>query len=226
MHPRVWFISDTHFSHMNSLYFKPKRREACGITLEQLQNGDKKELLQVHDDWLIKKWNSTVKKDDFIYILGDFCLSNHEKTEEILQKLNGRKFLIRGNHDKSCNGLERYFTWVGDIKEAKFTHDQYPFIKEGETFCVEMCHYPLISWNRKQRGTVHICGHIHSAHDIMNKESGVLRVDVGLDAALSGYEFIGLEKLYNYFRTIVEENGCSSFEEYAKFLAEKSGIKD
>lgn len=221
MHPRVWFISDTHFSHMNSLYFKPKRREACGITLEQLQEGDKKELLQIHDDWLIKKWNSTVKKEDFIYILGDFCLANHEKTEKILQKLNGRKFLIRGNHDKSCNGLERYFTWVGDIKEAKFTHDQYPFIKEGETFCVEMCHYPLMTWNRREHGTMNLHGHEHGALDSMNTESKELRVDVGLDAELSGYEFISLEQIYEYARKIVIEGGCDSFQEYVDKIIKK-----
>jgi calcineurin-like phosphoesterase family protein len=210
---------------MNSLYFRPKRREACGISLEQLQNGDKKEILQIHDDWLIKKWNTTVKKEDFIYILGDFCLANHEKTEKILQKLNGRKFLIRGNHDKSCNGLERYFTWVGDIKEAKFTHDQYPFIKEGETFCVEMCHYPLMTWNRRPHGTFSAMGHCHGALDSINKESKELRVDVGLDAELSGYEFISLEKLYGYARKIVTDAGFDTFQDYVDDLILKQGYR-
>ena len=182
--------------------------------------------------------------------MGDFCLANHEKTEKILQKLNGRKFLIRGNHDKSCNGLERYFTWVGDIKEAKFTHDQYPFIKEGETFCVEMCHYPLERWNRREHGTMHLYGHEHGALDhfskifiiniLLQKEwfrrfaefmrrvfpflyRKELRVDVGLDAELSGYEFISLEKVYEYARKIVTDGGCDSFQEYIDKLIRRQG---
>lgn len=225
MKNNVWFISDLHFSHMNSLYFKPKRREACGISLEQLQEGNKKELLQIHDDWLIKKWNSTIKKDDMVYIIGDFCLAKKADTEKLLQKLHGKKWLIRGNHDKSCNGLENYFMWVGDIKEAKFNHDQFPFIKEGETFCVEMCHYPLMTWNRRPHGTFHAHAHTHGALDSINKESKELRVDVGLDAELSGYEFISLEKLYGYARRIITDAGCETFQEYIDKLMLKQGYR-
>ena len=222
----VFFISDTHFHHVNSLYFKPKRRTLAGISLEELQNGDKEACARRHDEWLISVWNGQVKKNDIVYILGDFCLGNKETTENILMQLNGRKCLILGNHDKSCKGLENYFEWVGQIKEAKFTHEMFPFIKEEETFCVEMCHFPLLAWNRKSHGTVHACGHIHGAHDFLNDQTGVLRVDVGLDAELSNYSLIPLEKLYGHFREIVESHGFKTFQEYAEFLYEKQGFRD
>lgn len=222
----VYFISDLHFSHQSILYFRPKRRELAGISFEELKTLPKEEILDRHDKWLIDKWNSTVKRGDIIYILGDLCLGNKERTEKLLNKLHGKKFLIKGNHDKSCNGLERYFEGVYDIKEAKFSHDQFPFIREGETFCVEMCHYPMVSWNRKPHGTVHICGHIHGAHDQLNKETGVLRVDVGLDAELANYNFVPLEKLYSHFRNIVIENNCNTFQEYAEVLMERQGFRD
>ena len=34
---KIWFVSDTHFGHVSILYFHPLRREACGVTLEELQ---------------------------------------------------------------------------------------------------------------------------------------------------------------------------------------------
>ena len=52
----VWFISDTHFSHPSILYFHPERREAAGITLEELQ-ADKHAAVEKHDEWLINLWN-------------------------------------------------------------------------------------------------------------------------------------------------------------------------
>ena len=105
---KVWLTSDLHYSHPSILYFHPKRREAAGITLEELQ-ADKNLAIEKHDEWLIKLWNDTVKREDFVYILGDFCLGNRERTEKILSKLHGRKYLIQGNHDKSLKGLENYF---------------------------------------------------------------------------------------------------------------------
>ena len=59
--------------------------------------------MQFFDSFLVEnsvdKWNKTIAKGDFVYILGDFCLGNKEYTEKILNRLKGRKFLIRGNHD-------------------------------------------------------------------------------------------------------------------------------
>ena len=127
---KTWFVADTHFSHHTILYHHPSRRDACGVTLEELQ-ADKNAAIEKHDEWLINLWNTTVAKFDNIYILGDFCLGNKARTEDILKRLKGNKFFIRGNHDKSINGLENYFKWVGDIKEVKFTNNQFDFIVDS-----------------------------------------------------------------------------------------------
>ena len=164
---------------------------------------ENKELaVEKHDQWLINLWNTTIGKRDTVYILGDFCLGNKEVTEKILRQLHGKKFLIRGNHDKSLKGLENYFQYVGDIKEAKFSHQQFPFIDENETFCIEMCHYPLVAWNRRTHGTAMVHGHTHGATDKLNIDSKELRIDIGLDSTLSKYSIIGLETLYNYLKAI------------------------
>ena len=214
---KVWFTSDLHFSHSSILYFHPKRREHFGITLEELQS-DKVSATEKMDELLIKQWNSTVKKQDTVYFLGDFCLGNRERTEKILNKLHGKKFLIIGNHDKSLKGLERYFEDVAQIKEAKFTNNQFPFIDKDETFCVEMCHFPLLTWNRRQNGSVHIHGHCHDSITKVNDEMMELRVDIGFDCERWNYQFIELEELYNYFIDIRNKLGCKTFKEYTEKL--------
>ena len=222
---KVYFTADLHFSHMNTLYHHPKKREAAGISLDELQNGNKLDVLAKYDEWLINRWNKTIRRDDVVYILGDVCLGNRERTEKILQRLNGKKFLILGNHDKSCKGLERYFEWVGDVKEAKFNHYQFPFIKEDETFCVELFHYPILAWNRRTHGTCMVHGHTHGSIDKLNEESLELRVDVGFDSKMGNLGFVDLETIYKHFRAIVEKQGCKTFQEYAEWLMAKQGYR-
>lgn len=221
---KIWFVSDTHFGHVSILYFHPLRREACGVTLEELQ-ADKDSAIAKHDQWLINKWNSVVRKQDTVYFLGDFCLKNKEYTENVLKQLKGKKFLIRGNHDKSLNGLENYFEWVGDIKEAKFTNNQFKFIDPNETFCVEMCHFPFLSWNRRPHGTCHIHGHCHGGIDEVNIKMNELRVDVGFDGELAQRELIELEQLYAYFCRIRDRAGCKTFQEYIDWKMENDGYR-
>ena len=200
------------------------RREACGVTLEELQS-DKNSAIAKHDQWLINKWNSTVRKQDTVYFLGDFCLRNKEYTENILRQLKGKKFLIRGNHDKSLNGLENYFEWVGDIKEAKFTNNQFKFIDPNETFCVEMCHFPMLTWNRRPHGTCMVHGHSHGNANNVNELTGELRVDVGLDNQYWDYNFVELEQLYNYYKNIIQSHGFSTFQDYVNYLMETQGYR-
>ena len=221
---KIWFVSDTHFGHVSILYFHPLRREACGVTLEELQS-DKNSAIAKHDQWLINKWNETVRKQDTVYFLGDFCLKNKEYTENILRQLKGKKFLIRGNHDKSLNGLENYFEWVGDIKEAKFTNNQFKFIDPNETFCVEMCHFPMLTWNRRPHGTCMVHGHSHGNANNVNELTGELRVDVGLDNQYWDYNFVELEQLYNYYKNIIQSHGFSTFQDYVNYLMETQGYR-
>lgn len=178
------------------------------------------------DKYLINLWNNTVRKFDTVYFLGDFCLQNKEYTEKILKQLHGKKFLITGNHDKSLKGLENYFEDVAQIKEAKFTNNQFPFINPEETFCVEMCHYPLLTWNRRNHGSVHIHGHMHGSGDDINDKLKELRVDVGIDCSKWEFNFVELEQLYNYFIDLRNSLNCSNFTEYTtKLINERNAVK-
>ena len=66
------------------------------ISLEELQT-NKELAVSKMDEYLIKLWNDTVKKEDTVYYLGDFCLQNKEYTEKILRRLHGKKHLISGH---------------------------------------------------------------------------------------------------------------------------------
>ena len=221
---KTYFVSDTHFGHRGVLYFHPPRRDAAGITYEELI-ADNKAAIAKHDEWLIDLWNKTVRREDFVYILGDFCLGNKEYTEKILKQLKGKKFLIEGNHDKSLHGLERYFEWYGQIKEAKFSNNQYDFIDPNETFCVEMCHYPMLTWNRRPHGTCMVHGHTHGTIDNFNTFSRELRVDVGFDSAFAGHQLVPLEKLYRYFQDMKVTAGVNTFEEYNEWKMKTDGFR-
>lgn len=80
----IYFISDTHFYHNAIISY-------CHRPFHSVEDMNKE---------LIKNWNDTVTAEDTVYFLGDFCLSNSEKTKDILNKLNGYKIIVRGNHCK------------------------------------------------------------------------------------------------------------------------------
>jgi calcineurin-like phosphoesterase family protein len=48
----------------------------------------------------IELWNSVVGKDDLVLYVGDFCDGEIASLEALHKKLNGRKVLIKGNHDR------------------------------------------------------------------------------------------------------------------------------
>ena len=55
-------------------------------------------------------------------------------------------------------------------------------------------------------------GHSHGSLDNYNKLQNDLRVDVGFDSQLANFQFVSLEKLYNYFK---EKTNGQPFLDYA-----------
>lgn len=85
----IYFIADTHFSEENIMRY------------ENRPFADVAEM----DQELLSRWNGIVNKDDEIYVLGDFGADGKEAS--ILNQLNGKKFLIKGNHDIKSNQYYR-----------------------------------------------------------------------------------------------------------------------
>ena len=79
-----FIIADLHFGHANII--KYEKRPFANV--EEM------------DERLITLWNSTVGKEDLVYVLGDFTLSRKKETiKNLVSSLHGRKILIMGNHD-------------------------------------------------------------------------------------------------------------------------------
>jgi calcineurin-like phosphoesterase family protein len=112
----IWFTSDTHFGHKNIIKY-------CNRPFENTV---------VMDSVLIERWNKVVKPNDIVYHLGDFAFAKKERIAEIVRKLNGTIYLVKGNHDKESN---EYYRNCG-FKEV---YDQPIILNE---FLI-LSHYPM-----------------------------------------------------------------------------------
>jgi len=121
---------------------------------------------------LIKQWNSVVGVDDEVYHLGDVSLGNPTKLTGILNRLNGKIYLIEGNHEKAVykksTNVDR-FEWIKEKVEIKV---------DGQL--IVLCHYGMRVWNKSHRGAIHLYGH---SHDSMEREAWGRSMDVGVDSA-------------------------------------------
>ncbi len=202
---KVWFTADTHIKHKSILKHCPKRAEAGNFDVDDVEG---------HDKWLMDIWNKTVSKKDVVYIIGDFSFATSEELKKsILPKLNGQKFLILGNHDKSSERLNGYFQQITQIKEVTFKQKNFDFLEED--FNVFMCHYPMLTWDKKTYGTVQLHGHCHNRISDYNVESGELRVDVGWDSDIANFNLVSLETVYKYMKNIAMANGYEKLCDYA-----------
>ena len=172
---QIYFTADLHFGHPNILKHSPRRPFADTMDIV------------AHDEWLLDLWRSKVNKRDTVYILGDLTFLKSDEARKLLEKLPGNKFLIEGNHDGSIRTYKNYFKEVYQIKEMRFKSTVAPFLKED--FDVVMCHYPMVTWNRKPRGSVMLHGHCHGKLDEYNEQSMDLRFDVGIDSSMANLCF-------------------------------------
>jgi hydrolase len=172
---KKYFIADPHFGHANM------------IRLADRPFSDVEEM----DRTLIQNWNNTVGKEDEIYIIGDFSwYSNPEKVNFLLKKLNGKKYLITGNHDhflKNKNFDRKQFVWIKEYAE----------IKQDGTKIV-LFHYPIEEWNGFYRGSVHIHGHQHNKqeYNVKQQKLNLKRYDAGVDA--NNYTPVSLEHILEF----------------------------
>ena len=81
--------------------------------------------IQEHDFAIMKNWNDTVGKDDDVYILGGISWLSKRDTVEYFQSLNGRKHLLRGEHDHILlreAEVRACFVEIRDYKELIVGH--------------------------------------------------------------------------------------------------------
>lgn len=158
----ILFTSDLHFFHKNII---------------ELSHRSFRDLDDMHEG-LIKNWNHDVKPDDQVYLLGDVSFGSKKKTKALLDRLNGKIYLIRGNHDHDIikgEGCIERFEWVKDYYYLKV--DDVDAI-DGKSQSIILCHYPFQVWNHIHYGAWHLHGHCHGSLAVDRTKR---RHDVGID---------------------------------------------
>jgi calcineurin-like phosphoesterase family protein len=130
---RVFFSSDTHYSHLKILEYCPNRAYA--------NVGDMNEAL-------IAAHNAVVSADDTYLHIGDFAMGQASTHAGIMARLNGYKILVRGNHDRSHQTMLK----VG-FNESCDTL----MLKNTPHGLVWAEHVPCLT----HKGDIHLCGHVH-----------------------------------------------------------------
>lgn len=160
---KIFAISDQHYGHENIIKYCKRDVPNAGEDMIRM----------------IKAHNATVGDDDLVVFVGDVSCSQQGRIwlPKIMEKLKGRKILVRGNHDHITKSqyLSMGFERVEDI-----------LILGGYVFC----HYPdnpMAVNLATTRNLKLVCGHTHKPFP--DYGDGVERVNVAVDV-------MGLEPLF------------------------------
>jgi calcineurin-like phosphoesterase family protein len=144
MEKRTFFSSDYHFQHRNILAYDKRPFE----NISQME------------ETIVAHHNNIVGENDDFYYMGDVGLgykkSEMSRIEELLWRLNGNKFYIKGNHDhkEHIRIYERTGTYLGEQKRIVI-----------DTVEIILNHFPLRTWDKSHHGSLHLYGHHHGAID-------------------------------------------------------------
>lgn len=137
--PEKYYISDWHYGHSNSIEFDNRPF----VSVEQMNEA------------LVQNWNDIVKPEDTVYVLGDMFWCNANTAADVMDKLNGHKFLIKGNHDRCKDAkLLKKFVMVTDYLEI-----------EDKDRRIVLCHYPIPCFKNHYYGWYHLYGHVHNSFE-------------------------------------------------------------
>lgn len=163
-----YYISDLHFFH-GALNERMDRRGFASV--EEM------------NAYMIQKWNGKVRKNDEVVVLGDFSWGKAEETTELLEQLNGRLYLILGNHDHQLykKGVyDRRFEWIKPYEELYDNKRK-----------VILCHYPIMCYHGQYRldkegnaKTYMLYGHVHDTQDqrLMEQFQKITKETILVDA--------------------------------------------
>lgn len=174
----TYFTSDTHLSHI-------KVSENRGFSS-----------IEEHDDAIISNINSIVRPSDTLYILGDIVMGGWRKTAPLVQKINGNKVCILGNHDRPApnnsnghNYIEEFKALCGFVSVVSFAR----ISADGQGLMLS--HYPYDNapgdvtnlnefdqYRLRDTGRTLLHGHTHSNEQVSVSLAGTKQIHVGLDA--------------------------------------------
>ena len=199
---KTWFTSDTHFGHKNIVTYQPNRAADFGMR-------------NAHDvvemsERIIVRWNEIVNPEDTVYIVGDFAMGIVSETIEYARRLNGRKILIPGNHDrmhpimhKSDEKTAEWERIYADVGFENIGIGPHEMVIDGIKVLVS--HFPYSGdhtdevrygeYRPADNGMPLVHGHVHGLWKTNGRQ-----FNVGVDA--HGGQFVSPEQIGSYFRSI------------------------
>ena len=127
----TWIIADTHFFHAN-----------IGLYCSRPEGWQ---------DLIIENWNRFIQPGETVFHLGDLTLGRKEDAETLIPLLNGKLYLMRGNHDR--RGVAFYQS-LGII----LVKDPY-HMKHTSGLRLVFSHRPILPL---EPGVLKLHGHIHN----------------------------------------------------------------
>lgn len=127
----TWIIADTHFFHANIGQYCDRP-----------------------DGWqnfILENWNRFIQPGDIVFHLGDLALGKKEDAESLIPLLNGKLYLMRGNHDR--RGKAFY-----DKLGITLAPDPFQMIYSKKLRLV-FSHRPIVPLDP---GILNLHGHIHN----------------------------------------------------------------
>ena len=98
-----WFSADFHFGHSNII-------RCCDRPFASAAE---------MDEAILDRVNSSVKADDELYFLGDFCIGGPKVAVAYRQKIRCKKvYFILGNHDRAIKKIVNQFVWIKEMADV------------------------------------------------------------------------------------------------------------
>jgi calcineurin-like phosphoesterase family protein len=143
-------ISDTHFGHTNSW---EKFKLPNGDPLRPFTSTEEM------DETMVERWNAVVRPQDTVYHLGDVVIN--KKSLHHVKRLNGKKRLVRGNHDI--------------FKDADYREVGFDSLYGVRVFVDKfiLSHIPLHPESVTERFKVNVHGHLH-ANEVMRTRTNMV----------------------------------------------------
>ena len=138
-----FFISDTHFGHKGSLTWL----EDDGSRVRPFWDE-----VDAMNETMVENWNSVVRPVDTIYHLGDVAMNRRYLA--VCDRLNGKKRLIRGNHD--------IFKTKDYLKHFDEIYGVRVFTEKEVGFKVVFSHVPIHP-ESLSRWKANVHGHTHNS---------------------------------------------------------------
>lgn len=193
----LFFVSDLHIGHKNML-------SICDRGFDNVDD---------QASFIMEVLQKETKPGDTIIDLGDMFWKKSDKyISDFMEQLKDRTwFKVLGNHDnrelftKNKKIISYFSGGIYDLLDISLDTDNQ---------MITLSHYPMLSWNHKPWGSIHLFGHCHGNIDNFTMSRPDLMVDVGYDGSLAkqlGTFVIPIKSVMEYFR---KKTGGQSFKSW------------